>query len=171
MASAGKENTAPNASVETTELAAQLREARMENELLQAELNSVADTAKTLKKQLECVSLHARPSWPTVRSSGTAILALLSVKLPQAALHSCHVSGTWICWSLYAGLDGRDTEDELSKVADERDDAKKEREEVKWQARQAEKRTAAAEEELDCVRQVQSLWLTPAHWTIHQISQ
>ena len=50
----------------------------------------------------------------------------------------------------------RDTEDELSKVADERDDAKKEREEVKWQARQAEKRTAAAEEELDCVQQVRS---------------
>jgi hypothetical protein len=38
-------------------------------------------------------------------------------------------------------------------VADERDDAKKEREEVKWQARQAEKRTAAAEEQLECVQQ------------------
>ena len=49
---------------------------------------------------------------------------------------------------------GRDTEDELAKVADERDDAKKEREEVKWQARQADKRAAAAEEELDSVRQV-----------------
>lgn len=49
---------------------------------------------------------------------------------------------------------GRDTEDELAKVADERDDAKKEREEVKWQARQAEKRAAAAEEELDSVQQV-----------------
>lgn len=39
-------------------------------------------------------------------------------------------------------------------MADERDDAKKEREEVKWQARQAEKRAAAAEEELDSVQQV-----------------
>ena len=54
MASAGKENTAPVASADTTELEAQLRESHMENELLQAELNSVADTAKTLKKQLEC---------------------------------------------------------------------------------------------------------------------
>lgn len=54
MASAGKENTAPAAAADTAELEAQLRESRMENELLQAELNSVADTAKTLKKQLEC---------------------------------------------------------------------------------------------------------------------
>ena len=61
MASAGKENTAPAASADTTELEAQLRESRMENELLQAELNSIADTAKTLKKQLECglFAVHA----------------------------------------------------------------------------------------------------------------
>ena len=57
---------------------------------------------------------------------------------------------------------GRDTEDELAKVADERDDAKKEREEVKWQARQAEKRAAAAEEELDSVQQVRPVWLGQA---------
>jgi predicted nucleic acid-binding Zn-ribbon protein len=57
---------------------------------------------------------------------------------------------------------GRDTEDELAKVADERDDAKKEREEVRWQARQVEKRAAAAEEALDTVRQVRRVWLGQA---------
>jgi hypothetical protein len=65
----------------------------------------------------------------------------------------------------------RDTEDELAKVADERDDAKKEREEVKWQARQAEKRAAAAEEELDSVQQVavcMAPWLECSLITIYR---
>jgi hypothetical protein len=61
MGSAGKENTAPAASADTAELEAQLRESRMENELLQAELNSVADTAKTLKTQLECACVAHCP--------------------------------------------------------------------------------------------------------------
>jgi hypothetical protein len=100
MASAGKENTAPAASADTAELEAQLRESRMENELLQAELNSVADTAKTLKKQLECVFLlhfmHARSSSAPVHSINSTrrqqqALCVWRPSVAQGSRHAAHV--------------------------------------------------------------------------------
>lgn len=57
MGSAGKENAAPGGTADAAALAAKLREVEMENQLLQAELNSVADTAQTLKSQLQCALL------------------------------------------------------------------------------------------------------------------
>ena len=63
VGSAGKENAAPGASAaEAAAAAAQLKELRMENQLLQAELNNVADTAQTLKTQLQCVFVLVRES-------------------------------------------------------------------------------------------------------------
>jgi hypothetical protein len=94
LASAGKENAAPSASAETAELAAQLREARMENDLLQAELNSVADTAKTLKKQLECVQLPACPS------CASACLGLAAVETASCTMLPFLVGSTTLVRTL-----------------------------------------------------------------------
>jgi len=56
VGSAGKENVSANVGdggVEAAAMAAKLKEVEMENRLLQAELDTVAATAQTLKTQLQ----------------------------------------------------------------------------------------------------------------------
>lgn len=55
---------------------------------------------------------------------------------------------------LFWAGDCRDAEEELATVADERDALRPQVEEVKWQARQAEKRVSTVETELTSAQQV-----------------
>lgn len=151
MGSAGKENAALASGADAAALAAQLREAQMENELMQEELDNVAKTATTLKEQLQCVLMLPAHALSSVSPPCTCFPCAAACMVDAPGHYCVLKQASCGCSSVFSC---RDTEDEVMKMEKERDDARKQKEEIKWQARQAEKRAATVEGELSSAQQV-----------------